>query len=158
MPLPPHIISVSAFLCERILREADGVITAVRIVDFFNVQGRPLDTLPLRVIQGIQGELVPTVQFCACLIIKAKPGRYVHQVQFKVQGTEQELTNAGAPILVTVESSPGVEGEVPSGAAIIMEMNIGVKRFGTSYVCILLDGEEAIRVPFTLRSLPDKNG
>jgi hypothetical protein len=160
MPLPDHIISVGAFICEKILREADGVLSAIRLVDFFNIQDTPRDNMPMPVSAGaIPGELLPTVHFFVCVIIKAKPGRYSHRVLVKIQGIDGDISDVGTPMVIPLESNPDM-GNVPSGAVVTIEMNVGVKRFGTCYLRVYLDDVEATQVPFTLRSLPspDKHG
>jgi hypothetical protein len=51
-PLPPFMLSATAFACERLLQEADGVISAIRIVDVFYAPAErppdvPENALPL---------------------------------------------------------------------------------------------------------------
>jgi hypothetical protein len=148
MPLPAHIISVSAFVCEKILKESDGVLSAIRIIDVFMVR----DQHPARP----EGEF-PTVQTFACVLIKASPGKYEHSLRVKMQNSAGEINELGEPFNLTLENKQGM-GDIPTGASIQIELNIAVKRYGTYALIIYIDGEEASRVPFTIlqQTSPEK--
>jgi len=146
MPIPSFIISVNLFVCERTLVEADGVLSAIRLIDIFFVPGeRPI---------GVPEEAMPLVQAYGCALLKTKPG-YVgeHSLQMKILNTIGEMTSTGDPATVKLFSKLGME-EVPGGVSIAIQLNIGVKRFGTCYLCLFLDGEEIARSPFTLLPQP----
>lgn len=147
MPLPPHIINVSAFLCEKTLREPDGVLSAIRIVDLFRVGVG----LPPGVI--LPEGVLPHIQAFGCVLIKSKPGRYEHIVQLKIENTVGEISDAGEPLTLLMANKPGME-DLPSGVAIQAEINIGVKRYGTCYFLVYIEGDEAARIPFTIQQLP----
>jgi hypothetical protein len=148
MPLPPFVISASVLLCQNALTEPDGVISAIRIVDIFFVSEKPADA---------PENLLPLVQAYACVILKTVP-HYTeeHVIQLKLINTIGEVSNLGEPITLPFAAKPGMQ-DVPGGISINAQLNIGVKRLGTCYVCVHLDGEEIARTPFTLLKL-DKPG
>jgi len=47
MPLPSFLVSASVLICERILSEADHVLSVIRMVDVFNVVSPPSGPDPL---------------------------------------------------------------------------------------------------------------
>ncbi len=66
--------------------------------------------------------------------------------------TKGVLTTLGDPMeFDAAERPPGLADAGFSGANIAMQLNIRVQNFGTSYLCIYLDGEEIAQTPFTLR-------
>lgn len=144
MPLPSHIISVSAFLCERVLTEADGVMSAIRIVDLFYVRDLPADQ---------KGQALPQIRFYACVFFKSKPGKYPHSVQTKLQQVDGTVQLLGEESVV-MESKSGAE-ELPGGVTIQVELNIAVSQLGTCYLCLYLDGDEVVRIPFSV--LPEQS-
>jgi hypothetical protein len=146
MPIPSFIISVNLFVCERTLVEADGVLSAIRLIDIFFVpRERPV---------GVSEEVLPLVQAYGCALLKTKPG-YVgqHALEMKTLNTVGEMTSTGDPTIAKIFSKPGME-DVPGGISIAIQLNIAVKRFGTCYLCLFLDGEEIARSPFTLLPHP----
>ena len=136
-------------MCEKILRESDGVLSVIRIVDVFTVPNVPR-------AYSDTGTEVPIVSVNAhgCLLIKANPGRYEHMIQFKLQNAIGEIVELGPAQKTALENQSGLE-DLPSGLALDIGLGIGpVKHFGTCYFLVFLDGEEAARVPFTLRPSP----
>ncbi len=149
MPLPPYLISASIFVCERILHEADGVVSAIRIVDIFYVPEPP---------PSMPENALPLVQAYGCAILKSVAGHNEeHSIQLKMINTIGEITVVGEPVKTRIGSTAGLE-KVPGGATINAQLNIGVKRLGTCYLCVEVDGEEVTRAPFTLLRLAEKNG
>ena len=144
MPLPPYLISASAFLCERILQEPDSVLSAIRIVDVFYVPELPA--------YAPEGTAVVAELHCL-VILKAHPGyRDRNSIEFKLLNTKGDLTPLGDASMTDFAGRLG--NDVPGGANITLKLNLGVKNFGTCYICVYLDGEEIIRVPFTLLPSP----
>ena len=150
MPLPPYIISASAFLCERILQEADGVLSAIRIVDVFYCPEIPAD--------APEGAVVLAQPHCL-VMLKAQPGyREQHSIGFKLLTAKGELKPLGDTVTTDFAITKlGLGDDVPGGASVTIKLNIGVKNFGTCYVCVYVDGEEITRVPFTLLPQPSEN-
>jgi hypothetical protein len=144
MPLPSYLISASAILCEKVLHEADGVTSAIRIIDIFSVRkpvGAPEDVLPL-------------IQVYALVALRAEPGHdQPHELVIKTLNTAGELTTLGEPTSIRTMISP-LGPKVPGGITINIQVNIAVKRLGTCFLCVYLDGEEITRTPFTLVPAP----
>ena len=132
--MPTPIISISGFLCERVLREADGVHSAIRIVDVFYVPDVP-------------GGMM---EFRALVSIKAQPGDdSEHLVDWKLEnpdGTERLLD--GTAKTVTFGSLLGPK--VPGGANLVVHFNIPAEVLGTHFLHVLLDGEVVLTLPLTL--------
>lgn len=126
----------AAFLCERILHERDGVLTAIRIVDTFNV------TLP----PSLPPDAKPVIQITGLLSFKkSSPGAEAerHQAELRLRmpsGREHP------PAVFDVLFKP----EEMAGANQIVQMNIGVEEFGLHWLAVLLDGEPITRIPFRL--------
>jgi hypothetical protein len=136
MPLPPHVISVTAFLCEKVLTEPDGVMSAIRIVDLFSVP----ETSP-----GVR----PQIRFYGCVLFKSMPGRYEHVVQMRILQVDGTTRILGDETVVMASSSG--KDDIPGGVNIQAEFNIVVQQPGTCYLSVFLDGEEVTRLPFTVR-------
>jgi hypothetical protein len=62
--------------------------------------------------------------------------------------TVGEWSVLGGPIQVKFDSS---EPTAPGGVSVGIQLNLGIKRFGTCYICAFLDGEELARASITLR-------
>lgn len=143
MPLPPYLISVGAFICERVLMEVDGVASAIRMIDIFRVAGVPPE--------AEKDAPLPVVQMFCVVSMKAKPEeRAKHTVGITIINTRGESTPQGDPVVVEFAGKPEFGVNAPGGANIALQLNVAVRRFGTCYVCVFLDGEEVCRTPFTL--------
>lgn len=142
MPLPNYVISATAFICERILQEADTVVSAIRIVDVFYVPELPPDAPP--------GAL-PFVQAYGVFTIRTLPGHYgEHLLKFRLLNTQGEWSDLGPPIKTEIKARLDFAQSVPGGASAFVQLNIAARNLGTCYVCCYLDDEEMVRVPFTL--------
>ena|SRR5208283_332642 len=134
-----HFEFVSALICERILREADGVTSAIRIVDVFPISNE-----------------AKSIEFFVVVSLKAVP---------VPEGDEFRITLAlvnplgergplpeppGQPFKLM---KPFDDPSVPGGVAFGLHLEIVPKHTGTYYVEINLDGEIITRVPFTVRRL-----
>jgi hypothetical protein len=144
MPLPPYLISISVILCEKVLHEADGVNSAIRIVDVFYVGTKPA---------GAPEEALPLVQVYALVSLRVTPGHnQEHEFVFKLLNTVDEFTTLGTLTRVNMLSPLGET--VPGGLTTYVQVNLAVKRFGTCFLCVYLDGEEVTRIPITLLPAP----
>lgn len=144
MPLPPHIISAGAFLCEKLLHERDGILSAIRIVDVFYVP------------PNLPEERVAIVQANCVLILKAEPRHdEEHELDFKILNPIGELESIGPPLRQRLQSRLGLD--LPTALTVNAQLNISPKRLGTYFVCVYLDGEEVARTPFTLMSRPTQD-
>lgn len=112
MPITGGPYLASAFFCEKVLREQDGVLSIVRIVDRWNIQG------PTQ-------EMVPTV-IQAFLVILFKSGTYRGQAQLTITPISPSNVRM-QPIMLPVL----FEGEDERGAGIVVPMGFPVQEHGT---------------------------
>jgi hypothetical protein len=148
MPLSPNIINVSVFLCERLMTEQDGVVSAIRLVDLFYVA-----TPPTEAPDSPDIKIVPILQAFVCAIIKGHPGiDEEHQLEFKIINTVGELKDCGGQFPIRLTSLKGPD--LPSGVTIGAGLQVAVQRFGNCFLCVYLDGEEVARTTFTVAPLP----
>ncbi len=144
MPLPPYLISVSLLVCERVLRELDNVLSAIRVVDVFYIPQKPPEAA---------GDLYPIIQAHALASLRTTPGYSgKHVIRLRLINTVGESSVIGQEDLL-FQNKPELEN-APSGGYITAQVNFGVKRFGTCYFCLDVDGEEISRVPITLVQMP----
>lgn len=137
MHLPPFLISVSVLICERVLQEKDNVLSAIRIVDLFTVSPPP------------DPNALGAIQATALILLKAEVGyEGEHNLEVKLVNTVGEWSTLHGPQSETFKSS---ELTAPSGVAFGVQFALGVKRFGTCYLCVFLDGTEIARAPITLK-------
>jgi hypothetical protein len=143
-PLPPQIISLSVLTCQAVLREEDGVASAIRLIDVWYVP-EPLPEAPPGVL--------PLVQANVLVILKAEPGyQQEHEIRVKLQNTVGEISD----IAEALKSNPisRLGPEVPGGVTIQVQLNLAVKKLGTCYLLIYFDGELVTRAPITLLRTP----
>ncbi len=140
--MPSFLISANIFVCERLLQEGDGVTTAIRLVDVFYIGSeRPL---------GVPPEALPLIQGWGFAILKFVPSHnQEHVFEMKLINTIGELSNLAEPMKQLVEPTPGLEN-LPTGATLNIQLNVAVKRIGTCYLCVWIDGEEVARTPFSV--------
>lgn len=140
MPLPEFILTANILVCERLLLEQDGIASAIRVVDIFYV-GLP---------ENLPADSVPMIQTYAWMQLKSEPGHSgKHGVQIRLINTVGESSVIVEKPDATFEAKPGLE-ELPRAISLVVQLNLAVKRFGTCYVCVDVDGEEVARTPFTL--------
>jgi hypothetical protein len=148
MPLPPFVISATIVVCERVLIEKDEVISAIRIVDIFYLSAPPPEIKPGDPLPSN----LPIVSFWAVGNVKAEPAyREPHSLEVRIVNTIGEVTTIGAPITQAFDAR--LE-PAPTASGLIAQINLGVTRFGTCYVCLYLDNEEVARSPITLALKP----
>jgi hypothetical protein len=150
MPLPSYLISASLLVCEKVLVEKDQVTSAIRIVDIFYVPALP--PLPPGVLMSpeIKENFVPIVQAWGFVQIRANANYHrEHDLEFRTINTIGEMLTI-ATAKARFESQ--IEGAT-TGITASAQLNIGVKRLGTCFLCVYLDGEEIARTPFTLTQL-----
>ena len=135
--MPIQFKFVSAFTCERILREKDDVLSAIRLVDvFFVPEDAPAGA---------------AVQFYVCVTLKTAPAPE-EEVTLEVTlvrptGERERVPTPGGPSKIQrFQDDPSV----PVGVTIIMLTTVRVKDMGTHYLEVTADGELAVTIPFTL--------
>jgi hypothetical protein len=144
MKLPEGVISISLFLCEKVLTERNGVMSAIRIVDVFPV--RPMTP---------ERPIAPIIRISGCALVKGKPGPVSNfKAQFKVEDDVGKIMDIGPGIDISVGSQ---SDDLPRGGAINLELNIEARTLGTSYLCFYLDEAEVARTPFTIVPMPENS-
>jgi len=122
MPITSGPYLAAAFFCDKVLREADGVLSAIRIVDRWNVTG-PSETMPPTVLQ-------------TNLLIMMKSGVYRGQAQLTVTPiapSNQRLQPITFPVLF--------EGEDERGNGIALPLAFPAQEDGTYWFEITLSGQ-----------------
>ena len=126
----------------------DSVLSLIRMVDIFHTPPLLDPNPPIK-----HGELVPPgmplVSACVVANVKADVGYAgTHVFEMKLLNTADEFIGiSGGPSEHTFESRyPGA----PAAIGFITLLNVGVRRYGTCYVCLFLDNVEIARTPITL--------
>ena len=130
---------VSAFICERVLMEADGVTSAIRIVDIFFVpEGAPEEAIvPFYLIVLLKTVPVPDEEIRIGVTL------------IRANGERERLPDPpGQPFKLQLFSG---DPSIPGGFSLILHANIKPRNMGTCFLEIDVDGEPVTRVPFTLR-------
>jgi hypothetical protein len=139
--MPIQLVSASAFICEKILQEIDGVPTAIRIADIF--------TLPE------YAPKVPTalqvVDFTLMVIIKVlgvspTEKHTVLVTMTRPDGQESQIFVNQNVTFSQFEGHP----EIPSGASLGMRVNVSGEVMGVHYFEVFLAGKSIAKVAFTL--------
>lgn len=120
------------------MMEADGISSAIRMVDIFYVPENFPDS-------GV-------INFFIYAAVKTKVPAASTTVQFKAtaidpEGKRSKLQDPKPLDVVVFNDDPSV----PTGSALILNANIHPKKMGTHYVEVEANGELIGTVPFTLR-------
>lgn len=126
-----------AVLCERVLREADGVLSLIRIVDRVTVTVLPPGSVPSEVV-------LPPPLVGLTLAIGLKSGDYSGAVPVRVQ------LEAPSPLnWPDFETSAELGGQ-EEGAAVVLPMQFPVQDEGVYWFAVEVDGEVVTRVPLRI--------
>src|ERR1700691_5722223 len=125
---------VNAILCERVLREADGINSAIRIADIFQIP------------HG--GPEKPIIQFYALLSVRTVPAPDVNfRVSLFMTGPSGKRERLPDPPENPFKTTPfGGDSSIPNGLTIIIQLTITVEKTGTAYLDIEVDDVPAITV------------
>jgi hypothetical protein len=146
--MPMQLVSASAFVCERILREEDGVPSAIRIADIFTLpQWSPSVPTWLQVVDMNLFVIIkvlnvdPSEEHTVSVILTRPNG---HQSQVFVNQK------------VTFSQLPG-HPEIPAGATLGLQVNVTGDVMGVHYFEVFLQGDSLAKVAFTLLE-PSQSG
>lgn len=116
-----------AVLCERVLREGDGVLSLIRIVDRF-------------IVSGPQKEMPPSlIRFTAAVAFKSGFFRGKYSAKLRPQSPSGKvLAEQEFPLLF--------EGE-DRGAVFVCEVGLMVQEEGLYWIDVLLEEEVVTRIP-----------
>lgn len=141
MPVKP--LNAQLTLCEKVLQEADGVMSAIRIVDAFHVDSNPLGSNEISVI-GMH-----------ILVICKFPydDESNHTINLRLKrpnGEEKDIPFANSPFEVSAKDlKPPIPG-LPCGFSLKVPWGVIASQMGTHELYLLVDGELAARSLFTL--------
>lgn len=132
----------AAALCEKVLKEQDGVLSAIRIVDTFGV------AIP----ENVPPNVKPAVEMELLVSLKSSEisGGTLTVI---VHGPSKANDPQHIPVTFAVDSTSlgtADEQKHTSGASLIMKLVIGVERLGNCRIELLWDGEPFTTIPFRL--------
>lgn len=117
-----------AVICEKVLREADGVVSLIRIVDRWNVQGNTAE-MPLSILQFT-------------LVVMFKSG--IHRGSSQLNITPITPRNVAMPV---IGSSVFFEGDDDRGVGAFAPIGFPVQEPGVYWFEISVDDQVFTRVP-----------
>lgn len=129
MPFTPT--SLAVLVCEKILTEIDGVLTAVRIVDVFSVLPE-VKQVPVRVL----------------IVLKAYPSNEVYRLALEHQPPHGPAVQIGTQE-IHFQSHPAGP-TIPTGLNIQIEIGVDAQVLGTHIIRAVVDGNEVATTQFTL--------
>ncbi len=132
-----HFEFVSALICEKILREFDGVTSAIRIVDVFPVSDES-KALEFFAVVSLKAVPVPEGERFRITVALVDPHGERHALP-EPPGQPYELL------------MPFGDPSVPGGVSFGLHLTVIPKNGGTHYVEIYVDGDIVTRIPFTIR-------
>ena len=128
MPIQGGPYLAAAFLCERALREVDGVQSFVRVVDRWTVTG-PAETMPQTSIQ-------------TTLVVIFKSG--IHRGPGHLTITPTSPSDMQLDVLTLPVH---FEGDEDRGVAFVLPMSFPVQEAGLYWFNISLDGRSFSEIP-----------
>ena len=135
--MPNSRVAASLLICEKTLQEADGVVTAIRLVDVFFVPPQPeSESTERRVLIYVVG---------AMKVPQNDRSEYSLALQLILPNGDN---NEPKELFKGVFTSGKIPEALP-GLNFAVQMSI-VVRLGTHYVRLLLNGSEEARAAFTI--------
>src|SRR5579863_3507143 len=136
----------SAFVCERVLQEQDGVISAIRIADIFSVA----ENTP----EGAVLQFWAVATFKTTLPSLEEREYTINTFVLKSSGERERLDPSDRKVRVVP-----YEGDlsIPVGISVVAQVNVKLKPTGTTSTSIIeieIDGDVEARIPFTIRRIP----
>lgn len=137
--LGPYL--TAAFICERVLREQDGVISAIRIID--------------RLTHTVPGpDVMEPFPYRLALVLNFKSGEALGNYQISIQPIKPETNEKMPPVTYPVNFEPPGD----RGVGICADMQIVFDVAGLWWFDIYLSGQGRIRrvtrIPFRIIYLP----
>lgn len=130
-------VSASIVICERVLNEVDGVMSAIRLAEIFNLAfppQTPIEQVVLPIAAAITVRLL-------------EHDELEHSVETKLFRPDGDEATVGEPIKSKIaQKVPGV----PGGINIILNLGVKATQFGLHSIAVFFDQEEVARAYFTL--------
>ena len=133
----PHL--AAALLCEKVLREVDGVISAIRIVDRINHSA--VGANPPEEMQPFDYELTLFVSF------KAGSARGPMPLEIRMQKPSGETASPHRSIM-------NFEGDDERGVNLVAIMKLRLDMPGLHWFDVYLSGHRVTRIPLRVVYLP----
>ncbi|MDZ4802378.1 MAG: hypothetical protein SGI92_29815 [Bryobacteraceae bacterium] len=142
---PPGLISISFLVCEKILQEEGGVLSAIRIVDVFTI-------LP------IPNVLIQDRAIDVALLVAGNCERDTNRaiIDFQQIMPNGETQMLGSPLAVTIVTSPEHPAS-PAGFQARINLMLSAKYIGCNWIVLSYNGQEVARAALTL-SLAENSG
>lgn len=128
-------VSVAAF-CEKVLEDRDGVLSAIRLVDTFELAAHP----------STFGDLRPGIEVSGIIALKSGPlvGSYtVGLVMENTKGERKEISPAGGWPVVFNGGEHGIQ--------IRLNFYFEVREVGLWWFDVMFENEVLTRIPLKLR-------
>lgn len=135
--MPPSLLYINSFICEKVIAEQDQVLTAIRLVEIFRVQILP--DVPV----DRQGTMMTLV-----VSGRVQIGDEVeHTIDFSLIRPNGDSKPIGDLVKAKIPSAvPGF----PGGFNIVVPIVVSPIQIGLHHFCVRFDGEEVRRTPFML--------
>jgi hypothetical protein len=133
------LLSISGFLCEKVLSEPDHVLSAIRIVEVFGitvVPDIPLEKQGPAMVAVVIGKLADDLE---------------HSVDLHLVRPNGEATNLTEKPFR--QKFPAIIPGFPAGFNVAFQFGVIPKQMGLHYVRVLFDGIEVYRIPFILNEV-----
>lgn len=143
--MPHNFISATLLVCERVLDQPDGILSAIRIVDAFSFESNPKLTLDEQ-----------PIEMQVLVITKFQPGDHEeHSLQLEL------IRPDGAVALIGDYKGARSESQrfpqFPGGINLMASVRVVPTQMGTHYWRVTLDGEVVAMTPFSIfEKTPDK--
>jgi hypothetical protein len=132
-------LSATCIICERVLRETDNVLSAIRIVNVFTVQ--PIPDIAIE-LQATPISILGTIQFSP----DDEANHSISLVMIRPDGEESEM-----PLTSEQVVPPSIFPEMPRAAVLLVQLGVLGKGFGVHKVVLKSDGVEVVRAQFLLK-------
>jgi len=136
-PLP---YVTAALLCERVLQEADGTVSIIRIADRlqYRVEGLPM--------QGLPPDTKPIVNVQGLVSLKSGPIVGDHTIKVAVQRPSGERKY--------IHSQPVKFLGKDHGANLILTLGLGIEQDGLYWFDVFFDDVLLTQIPLVVTPLP----
>jgi hypothetical protein len=129
----------SALICERVLQERDGTLSAIRLIDYISLSRPPAD------VDANTVTVVLPAQITLHLLISFKGGRRGASHEIRVIGHTPDGREEQFPVQRLVFASSVPEGA--PGANAVVQLRLGFKNVGTYWFELLLDDRFVSAMP-----------
>jgi len=139
-----QFLSASMVICEKVLNEQDGVLSAIRIVDVFYVQEIPKEITEIEGLAIMEASII--------LAIRVSPPTQSERIlSLKISHPNGETKEIfSKPVSLAGNPLIPKDSDVPRGTTLHIRLALTKRILGTYIVRAFLDGEEIAKSPFTL--------